>query len=237
MKTRNIFLLCPAILMGILLTFTTGCKDEKDNDAAPSNSVADGSGNYYQYVTIGTQTWLSTNLKTTKYNDGTPIENPTNNNDWSSATDGAYAWYNNDIENAGYGALYNWYAVNTNKLCPPAWRVSTNEDWELLTEFLGGMIVAGGKLKSTNTFPESNPGWKSPNTNATDDFNFSALPGGARTNERFNALTEMGYFWTSSIDQFTQMPYFNTLFSGLGVLMSSAYGGKTEGLSVRCVKE
>lgn len=87
-----------------------------------TNSIKDVEGNAYKTVTIGTQVWMTENLKTTKYIDGTPIPMIQENDAWSELRTPAYSWYNNDsTENKKtYGALYNWYSVNTNKLCPTA---------------------------------------------------------------------------------------------------------------------
>lgn len=91
--------------------------------------IKDIDGNEYQTVKIGTQTWMSENLKTTKFNDGTDIPLVTEGKRWQEFIP-AYCWYNNEAtaDKNGYGALYNWYAVNTNKLCPTGWHVPTSED-------------------------------------------------------------------------------------------------------------
>ena len=116
------------------------------------------------------------NLKTTKYNDGTSIPNVTNDTSWSNLTTGAYCWYNNDVSYKNpYGALYNWYAVNTGKLAPKGWHVPSDAEWTTLITYLGGESIAGGKLKEAGTTH-----WLSPNTEATNSTGFSALPGGRR---------------------------------------------------------
>jgi len=97
--------------------------------------VKDVDGNYYNVKKIGNQLWFKENLKTTKYNDGTNIPQVTLKANWNALSSGAYSWYNNDSvtykSKTNYiGALYNWYAVNTNKLCPVGWHVPTDEDWK-----------------------------------------------------------------------------------------------------------
>ena len=78
------------------------------------NEVTDIDGNVYKTVTIGTQVWMVENLKTTRYNDGSAIPLDTNRNTWYELTTGAYCWYNDSATyGSTYGALYNWYAVNT----------------------------------------------------------------------------------------------------------------------------
>jgi uncharacterized protein (TIGR02145 family) len=147
-------------------------------------------------VTIGTQIWMKENLKTTKYNDETNISNITDNTAWSNLTSPAYCYYDNDAATQKniYGALYNWYAVNTGKLCPTGWHVPSDVEWTTLTTYLGGESVAGGKLKETGTIL-----WVSPNTGATNESGFTALPGGCRNDLggcTYNG--QYGYWWSSS---------------------------------------
>jgi uncharacterized protein (TIGR02145 family) len=131
--------------------------------------VRDIQGNKYKTVLIGEQEWMSENLKTTTFNDGTDIPLITDMTDWVRTSTPAYSWYDNKIGNKEtYGALYNWYAVNTGKLCPDGWRIATDEDWTKLAEFLGGDSIAGVKLNKSG---------------------FSVLPGGYR----------YGYYWGSGI--------------------------------------
>jgi len=81
----------------------------------------------------------------------------------------------------GYGLLYNWYAATDARgVAPSGFRVPTNADYNTLRTFLGGFFVAGAKLKSTRIAPTAQPRWDSPNTGATDDFNFMSFPSGAR---------------------------------------------------------
>ncbi len=113
---------------------------------------------------------MTENLKTSRYNDGTAITNVTDNEEWDDLTIGAYAYYNNDAShNATYGKLYNWYAVNTGKLCPNSWHILTEDEWIQLENYLGGSSVAGGKMKATTL-------WASPNTGVTNESGFSGLP-------------------------------------------------------------
>ena len=112
-------------------------------------NVTDDDGNVYHSVTIGTQVWMVENLKTTKYNDGTSIPLVTDATDWHNLLTPGYCWNNNDeaTYKATYGALYNWYTVNTGNLCPTGWHVPGDAEWTTLTTYLGGEDVAGGKLK------------------------------------------------------------------------------------------
>jgi uncharacterized protein (TIGR02145 family) len=175
MKTKNKMWLYLLLLLGLVLILNN-CKKTQENT---SGSITDKDGNVYTSVTIGTQVWMVQNLKTTKLNDGNPIPDIIDNIAWLSLTTPAYCWYNNDASTykKDYGALYNWYTVKTGKLCPSGWHVPSNEEWITLRTYLGGEAIAGGKLKESGTSH-----WQSPNTGATNESGFTALPGGGRRN-------------------------------------------------------
>jgi uncharacterized protein (TIGR02145 family)/uncharacterized repeat protein (TIGR02059 family) len=193
-------------------------------------TVRDLDGNYYGGIAIGTQEWMLPNLQTTKYNDGTSIPNVTDNATWESISTGAYCWYNNDAGTykATYGALYNWYTINTGKLCPAGWHMPTDADWTTLTDYLGGTSLAGGILKEAGTAH-----WSSPNTGATNGVGFIALPGGYRS-DIFREITISGNWWSSTVQDY-------------GAWSRSMYNNNTDvgygdnvyyfGFSVRCLRD
>jgi len=111
----------------------------------PCEIVTDYDGNNYKTTKIGNQVWMKESLKTTKYNDGTSIPLVTEPTTWSNLTTPGYCWYNNDqaTYKATYGALYNWFTVNTGKLCSTNWHVPSDTEWTTLTDYLGGANVAG----------------------------------------------------------------------------------------------
>ena len=200
-------------------------------------NIKDAEGNTYKTVTIGTQTWMAENLKVSKYSDGTTIPNITDNTQWQNNTTGAWAYYNNDAaNNAKYGKLYNWYAVskttNGNKnVCPTSWHVPTDAEWTVLTDYLGGENVAGGKLKEVGT-----TSWNSPNTDATNTSLFSALPGGSRSsNGYYSNIGNSGYWW-SSTEYYTFDAWYRYLYSFDGYAYSGS-SNKKLGLSVRCLRD
>ena len=159
-------------------------------------TLSDKDGNVYDVIRIGTQLWIGQNLKTTKFSDGTAIAQVTDNTEWSNLTTPGYCWYDNDAASfkALYGALYNWYAVNTGKLCPTGWHVPSDNDWYNLSNYLNGEVDAGGKLKEAGTSH-----WTSPNTGATNETEFTALPGGYRTDTGvFDNMGIVGFWWTST---------------------------------------
>lgn len=195
-------------------------------------TIKDQDGNSYKIVKIGNQTWMSENLKTTKYNDGVPIPLVTEKNKWSLLSTPAYCWYNNDSLNMNlYGALYNGFAVNIDKLCPAGWHVSTVAEWAALIDQSGGKSVAGGKLKASGTTT-----WKNPNTGATNESGFTALPRGTRYNNGlFFTIKTDGYWWTSSKVNSLNGWYWS--INHQSVITSVNYGDLTNGFSVRCVMD
>jgi uncharacterized protein (TIGR02145 family) len=199
---------------------------------AQSPYVYDIDGNPYQEVVINTQTWLKPNLKTTRYNDGTPIPNVTDSLTWTALTTGAWVNYNNDTSyNADYGKLYNWYAVNTGNLCPTGYHVPSNDEWTTLTTYLNGTSVAGGKLKEVGTVH-----WDSPNNGATDEFGFTALPGGLRSlNAKWFYIRTIGYWWTSTAASSSYSRLIRMFNTSTGINFYTYQ--PRYGLSVRCLKD
>jgi uncharacterized protein (TIGR02145 family) len=203
-------------------------------------SLTDIDGNAYSMMVIGTQCWMAENLKTTKYKNGTPVDYPGDDNTaWNNNTNGAYAWYNNDISwKDSYGAMYNWHAVmNPNKLCPEQWHIPSHDEWTVLIDYLGGEFVAGGKLKSTRTDPDPHPRWDNPNVGATNEANWSGLPGGYREHlGGYFYLGSFGVWWTSTeIGGSLAWSQF-IVNSGPSVINNNDFF-KGYGLSVRCVWE
>jgi len=198
-----------------------------------TDSLKDIERNKYKTVTIGTQVWMAENLKTTKFNDGSSIPIVTDNEAWIKLTTPAYSWYNNDsTENKkAYGALYNWYAVSTNKLCPAGWHVPTDEEWQTLTLYLDGYYTAGGKMKEKGT-----KHWKSPNIGATNESGFNALPAGYRSLQGiFNYIGISAYWWSS-----TKYNESSVLFWNIRYRLGYIYKFRSEnfcGFSVRCLKD
>ncbi len=160
-------------------------------------NMVDNDGNTYKTIKIGDQWWMAENLNVKHYRNGDPIANEMDLNVWANLLTGAYCYYNNNSNNGQvYGALYNWFAVTDGrKIAPEGWHVPTSAEWSELENYLGGRGVAGGKLKS-----EGASFWSSPNTGATNESGFTALPGGycAKLEAAFMKLGSYAYFWTSS---------------------------------------
>lgn len=205
--------------------------------------LTDIDGNTYNTVLVGDQCWTKENLATTQYSNGISIDYPgTDNEAWANNTAGAYAWYDNDITwKDSYGALYNWYAAtNMNGLCPEGWHVPDDDDWTTIVDYLGGNEIAGGKMKSTRTEPDAHPRWDSPNTGATNESNWSGLPGGVRIwNGNFGSSWSMGdtgAWWTTTATppSFPNPPTIYSSWSGLEFNYDMNF---TEGISIRCIKD
>lgn len=248
MKKRQSFLINPWLIIGVFLVFASSC--EKDDDNEPStngkttavfnpdvtyDTMADQDGNVYKTVTIGTQTWMAENLRTTKYNDGSSIPNVTDSDEWGALKTGAYCNYNNTTDTdtiATYGRLYNWYTVNTGKLCPTGWHVPTDIEWATLTDYLGGEGIAGNKLKETSTTH-----WNSTNTGATNETGFTALPGGSRKVGSFNFIGYFGSWWSATENEgFINSAWYLAMNTNVsGAYMESNDG--QSGFSIRCVQD
>jgi uncharacterized protein (TIGR02145 family) len=171
-------------------------------------SVFDIDGNEYQTVIIGDQIWMAENLKVTHYRNGDVISHLTDNNSWGGTSNGAYCAYNNNEDNVDtYGRLYNWYAVDDSRnIAPEGWHIPSDNEWKQLEIYLGmdpdeadlaeewRGTDEGGKLKDTNY-------WESPNTGATNESGFTALPAGYRGDEGASIFGAKGYFslfWAST---------------------------------------
>jgi len=188
------------------------------------NTVKDIDGNVYKTITIGKQTWMAENLKTTKYNDGSAIPNVAATTERATLLAPGYNWYNNDevTNKATYGALYNGYAVNTGKLCPKGWHVPSDDEWTTLTDTLGDNNA--DKLKETGITH-----WASPNADATNESGFTALPGGISYGGTFIGVGYRGFWWSSTDYWYREMVYDNRY-----VLREQCL--KENLLSVRCLK-
>lgn len=201
----------------------------------------------YPDVTIGNQIWLNFNLDVTTYRDGTPIPQVTDPTAWESLTTGAWCYYNNDSANGTtYGKLYNWFAVagihDTNPstpnkiLAPTGWHVPSDTEWTNLINYLGGNSFAGGKMKEAGTIH-----WFNNNPDSSNISGFTALPGGNRSVSQgnFGQMNTNGYWW-SSTEQTLNSGYswYREISSvGLDIAGNGNYNQKSNGLSVRCIKD
>ena len=177
--------------------------------ALNSENPVDYDGNVYHSIKIGTQTWMVENLKTTKYNDGTNIPNVTDATTWINLTSPGYCWYDNLISNKNlYGALYNWYALNTGKLAPIGWHVPTDAEWTTLNNYLINHGYGyGGSGNGIGKAMASSSGWAlsafegtiGNNQSTNNSSGFTGVPAGlAYYNGAFYGIENICYWWSSS---------------------------------------
>ena len=233
MKKRNRIWIYPFIQFGIAIILCISCG--KDDFDPPSDFVTDIDGNVYSIITIGTQKWMKENLKTTRYLNGDSIEttSPATFNIGKESSP-KYQWASGgDKSNvAAYGRLYTWYVVtDSRKICPKGWHIPSDEEWTVLIDFLGGEAIAGSKLKETGTIH-----WSSLNEDATNESDFTALPGGYRSYTKyFMNFGKNGYWWSSEV--------YGESFSWIrGVSYNSTEVSRTfnygmGAYSIRCIKD
>ena len=196
-------------------------------------TVSDIEGNVYNVISIGKQVWMAENLRTNKYNDSTSVPLVKDEIQWAGLSSPAFCWYKNDEEafKPTYGALYNWYAVNSGKLCPHGWHIPSDAEWTELTTFLGGDDISGGKLKETGlTY------WVEPNKGATNESGFTAFPGGFRYYDgKFFDFGFSAYWWSSGEFSSTRAWFRFVYYNDANVYRFNNI--KKNGFSVRCIKD
>ncbi len=213
----------------------SSCKEDDDNGACPA-TITDIDGNVYNTVTIGTQCWMKENLKASRYSNGSPIPEIEDSIVWANnyingtQTPGWSYYGQNNSYNADYGKLYNWYAVKDSRnVCPTGWHVPTTDEWTTLTDYLGGEMVAGGKMKEIAL-------WQNPNTDATNISGFSGRPGGYRDeNAKFHDITGFGIWW-SSTEYDSGFAWHRYMHYSNGVI-DRDFDEENHGVSIRCIKD
>lgn len=197
--------------------------------------VSDVDGNVYNSITIGTQTWMAENLKTTKYSNGDIIGTTTPaTKDITGESAPKYQWaYDGNVSNvATYGRLYSWYAVTDIKnVCPTGWHIPTDAEWTILLTYLGGESVAGSKLKETGISH-----FTTSNTGATNESGFTALPGGMHLDTGPFAMKGEDGGWWSSTEQSAATAYERWVTNKSGDCFKGGYT-KSVGIGVRCLKD
>ncbi len=214
-----------------------------------TSTISDVSGYTYNTVLIGTQCWTKENLKVTKYNDGTDIPDLTNSisNPWAPTSGARTGYVGSGVPSSGYvgtyGYLYNWYAVNdSRKLCPTGWHVPTDGEWTSLVRFIDPAasavgiqsLTAGGKMKSTSTL------WTTatPPSAGTDDYGFSALPGGFRNRDgNFYNISINAIFWSANVRTTTEAWYRHLFNDNGNVTRYPNALDMSYGASVRCLRD
>jgi uncharacterized protein (TIGR02145 family) len=196
-------------------------------------TVTDANGNIYNAQLIGEQCWMAENLKATKTAGGGDITRYCyqNDPDWCDIYGGLYKW--ETIMNGATGS--NEVPSGVQGICPTGWHVPSAAEWEILVDYLGGALVAGGKLKSTRTEPEDHPRWDVPNIGATNESGFNALPGGYRYfNNNYYNIGNTTYFFTTT--DYFNFSYKRSLSAGSASIPESAENRGTA-TAVRCIKD
>ncbi|MCG9910167.1 MAG: fibrobacter succinogenes major paralogous domain-containing protein [Flavobacteriales bacterium] len=215
-------------LIIVFITFTAFKNTIKNNVEPPFNSV-----------TIGSQVWMTENLNINTFRNGEKIPEAKTAADWALASKNkqpAWCYYDfNPANGSKYGKLYNFFAVNDPRgLAPDGWHVSTNEDWQTLTEHCGGWYNAGKKIKSKTGWERGEAG--------TNETGFNALPSGVMLGSntaadcKFMSLGILGYFWSSTATGNGINAWSWNVNMGDGNL-KKRFDEYNNGLAVRCVKD
>jgi uncharacterized protein (TIGR02145 family) len=199
-------------------------------------SVSDIDGNIYKTIQIGNQTWMAENLRVSKFNNGSPINQVTINNSFYNNGNPAWCIYNDSVQyDNPYGKFYNEFVVtNSNNVCPIGWHVPSYSEYETLKNNLPSIDHNGGAIKATGyNF------WKSPNSGATNESGFSAVGSGIREDLNYTNGKEICQFWLQD-NYFFALGYYT--FSGSNGIGNLSLGNAGipyagDGYTIRCVKD
>ncbi len=231
---------------GVYTTILTDVPNTSKTITFDFVDCTDGDNNNYAALNIGTQVWMAQNLKTTRYNDGSPVPLVTDNNEWRNLQTPAYCWYNNDSATyaSEYGALYDYYSFEKGNLCPVGWHVPSSEEWTTLETYLeekgfgyeGTGDDIGKSLAAVSAWAASEiEGTAGYDQAANNLSGFSAFPGGFRKFDgTFLEIGESGYWWSSS-DADCYAFYRNLNYDGINIITQRIE--HETGFSVRCIKD
>ena len=215
-------------------------------------------------VAIGTQVWTTKNLDVATFRNGDAIPQAKTDEEWEVAGNNkqaAWCYYENNTANGTkYGKLYNWYAVNDYRgLAPAGWHVPTDEEWTVLSTFLGGEDLAGKKMKSTSgwnsydckkcnggstEFKKTCSACKGTQANSSEPFSgngsnscgFTGLPGGCRNDGGyFGYVGDSGGWWSAS--EYDESDAWDRELSSSNSYLYRLNSYKLGGFSVRCVRD
>ena len=204
----------------------------------PEITVTDIDGNVYETIAIGEQVWMKENLKVTHYNNGYAITHITNEEHWGSMDEGQYGVYDDEPTNANiYGNIYNWAVIGDIRgICPVDWHVPSDDEYTVLTDFLGGESVAGGKMKEAG-LEHWNYDSDQISLEATNESGFTGLPAGHRNTNSgdYIYMGFYGYFW-SSTENGSDLAWRRYLFHYSSGVARDTFG-KPNGFSIRCLED
>jgi uncharacterized protein (TIGR02145 family) len=240
----NITGLTPGTVYYIRAYATNSAGTGYGNEIKVSTSIADVEGNVYKTTPIGNQLWMAENLKSTRFNNNSPIPNVADSLTWTTLSTPAYSWYRNQPANKNiYGALYNWFTGAAGNLCPQGWHVPTQLEYRTMEQAVGvpadSTVVWGWRGRLAGTHLKNTTGWDSLG-NGDNTTGFSALPGGYRAwvNGQYRGRGFITYFWTATDDAINHKPTV-AWYRRLDSTDSRIYNATTEktgGKSVRCMK-
>jgi len=221
------------IVTGFFIISLSSCNKEEENIPNP-NIIRDFDGNEYTIVQIGNQIWMTENLRTTHYNDGTPIALIEENQLWLAAETGAYSWYDNNLENKNdFGALYNAVAAKSEKICPTGWRVPENLDWFRLTTYAAELegSTSGNLREQGDQFWNTAQG----SFSASDRTGFSARGSGIRDIDgSFSDLKLIGAWWVA--EENYHAPNWGKVIYIFNLDLLSVLSEEPLGMAIRCIK-
>lgn len=211
-----------------------GMQAHNDPGTFNQNYVLDIDFNLYPTVLIGTQTWMASNMRTTRYNDGNYIPVVTDAPTWAALSTPARCWYNNDstANDVPYGQLYNYYVIQLSNVCPTGWHVPSNAEWDLLLSTLGGASAASPALRETGTIY-----WTNGNPGATNSSGFSAVGTGSRWyfDGTFTMKGTLSRIHSSTV--FDTSNTYNYLITDESPAVSIETNDMKMGNPIRCIKD
>lgn len=238
MKTKQRMKISLLVVLGVMMVLDFGCTTNDPSNSDNINSlptVKDIDGNTYHIITIGTQTWMVENLKTHKYNDGTDIPLVSDGTAWSKLSTPGYCANT-------YGALYNWYTVNTLKLAPTGWHVPSYAEWTTLHDYVNANLGTSGTVAKaiaakSNWSSDTSLGAIGNDLTKNNSSGFNALPGGFRDGTgTFYGFGYMGLWWCSTQD-YLKVNAQNLFLKSSDSEMTITTNPKTRGMAVRCIKD
>ncbi len=220
----------------------------------PSGMVADAEGNVYSVKTIGTQTWMTSNLRATKFRNGEAILNEKNDSKWCVTNVPAFCYVDNNSQNAmDHGCLYNHFAVvDSRGIAPVGWHVASDYDWAVLQDYLIANrynydgTTTGNKIAKSMA---SSTGWIFSDISGTvgnTDYStfrnksgFSALASGVRTIDYSGSFVSPGTvsFWWSATSFGNTSQAYCFFLTNEDFKLNATTMDKKNGYSVRCVKD
>jgi len=239
------------IVLVFLSLLPISCNTFRNDYGRETDTVEDIDGNIYSTVRIGSQWWMSENLRVTRYNNGDSLLNFTRGTfEFIGDSIGAYTSQGVDVSIVKrFGFLYNWLAVDDPRgLCPPGWKVPSDEDWMVLErnvlnigrrelEHTGWRGSGAGKLKENDTLS-----WRYPNVGASNVTGFTARAGGYVIGISYNHLNSIGCWWSSTVHSEGEQAHrhktaYNRELNFYNDKMSRFYKTTFTAMSVRCVKD